>query len=86
MPNLSYINGYYCSYNDSKIHINDRGYHFGDSVYEVILFNEDIFYDFDDVLESSQEHSDKFSDPGCCSSIISKCVHQVRMFAVCECV
>jgi len=48
MPNLSYINGTYCSYEDSKIHINDRGYHFGDSVYEVIFFNGDIFYDFDD--------------------------------------
>ena len=47
MPNLSYIDGNYYDYADSKIHINDRGYHFGDSVYEVILFNEGIFYDFD---------------------------------------
>ena len=51
MPNISYINGTYCSYEDSKIHINDRGYHFGDSVYEVIFFNEDIFYDFDDHIK-----------------------------------
>ena len=47
MPNLSYVDGNYYNHADSKIHINDRGYHFGDAVYEVILFNEGIFYDFD---------------------------------------
>ena len=48
MPNLSYIDGNYYDYYDSKIHINDRGYHFGDAVYEVILYNQGVFYDFDD--------------------------------------
>ena len=48
MPNLSYIDGNYYNYNDSKIHINDRGYHFGDAVYEVILNNQGVFYDFDE--------------------------------------
>ncbi|MDB0048373.1 aminotransferase class IV [Pseudomonadota bacterium] len=47
MPNIIYINGKYASYEDSKIHVNDRGYHFGDAVYEVIVFNNKIFYDFD---------------------------------------
>ena len=47
MPNLSYVDGNYYNYEDSKVHINDRGYHFGDAVYEVILFNEGVFYDFD---------------------------------------
>ena len=47
MPNLSYVDGNYYNYVDSKVHINDRGYHFGDAVYEVILFNEGVFYDFD---------------------------------------
>ena len=47
MPNLSYVDGNYYNYADSKIHINDRGYHFGDAVYEVILFNKGVFYDFD---------------------------------------
>ena len=51
MPNLSYINGIYCSYQNSKVNVNDRGYHFGDSVYEVILFDGDIFYDFDDHIK-----------------------------------
>ena len=47
MPNLSYVDGNYYNYADSKVHINDRGYHFGDAVYEVILFNDGVFYDFD---------------------------------------
>ena len=47
MPNLSYVDGNYYNYADSKVHINDRGYHFGDAVYEVILFNNGVFYDFD---------------------------------------
>ena len=47
MPNIIYIDGKYSNYEDSKIHVNDRGYHFGDAVYEVIVFNKKIFYDFD---------------------------------------
>ena len=47
MPNITYIDGKYLDYEDSKIHVNDRGYHFGDAVYEVIVFNKNIFYDFD---------------------------------------
>ena len=47
MPNITYIDGKYLNYEDYKIHINDRGYHFGDAVYEVIVFNKNIFYDFD---------------------------------------
>ena len=47
MPNITYIDGKYLNYEDSKIHVNDRGYHFGDAVYEVIMFNKNIFYDFD---------------------------------------
>mgnify|MGYP001487931044 FL=1 len=47
MYNISYVDGIYQNYENSKVNINDRGYHFGDSVYEVILFNEGIFYDFE---------------------------------------
>ncbi len=47
MPNIIYTNGKYSNYEDAKIHVNDRGYHFGDAVYEVIVFNKKIFYDFD---------------------------------------
>ena len=48
MPNISYVDGVYQNYENSKININDRGYHFGDSVYEVVLFNKGIFYDFEE--------------------------------------
>ena len=47
MTNISYVNGIYCNIQDAKISINDRGYHFGDSVYEVILYNNGIFYDYE---------------------------------------
>ena len=47
MPKIMYINGDYSSYENSKVHVNDRGYHFGDAVYEVVIFNNKIFYDFD---------------------------------------
>ena len=47
MPNTIYIDGKYCNYEEAKIHVNDRGYHFGDAVYEVIVFNKKVFYDFD---------------------------------------
>ncbi len=47
MTNISYVNGLYCNIQDAKININDRGYHFGDAVYEVILYNNGIFYDYD---------------------------------------
>lgn len=56
MPNLSYVDGKYYNYADSKVHINDRGYHFGDAVYEVILFNEGVFYDFDAHINLSLIH------------------------------
>ncbi len=47
MANISYVNGLYCNIQDAKISINDRGYHFGDAVYEVILYNNGIFYDYE---------------------------------------
>ena len=47
MANISYVNGLYCNIKEAKISINDRGYHFGDAVYEVILYNNGIFYDYD---------------------------------------
>ena len=44
MANISYVDGVYCNIQDAKIHINDRGYHFGDAVYEVIFYNNDRLY------------------------------------------
>ena len=36
MPNFVYLNNKYVNFKDAKIHIEDRGFQFSDSVYEVI--------------------------------------------------
>ena len=37
---LSYVNNKFCSLAKAKISVNDRGYQFGDAVYEVILYKD----------------------------------------------
>ena len=51
MAKISYVDGLYLHYKESKIHIEDRGYHFGDAVYEVVMFNEGIFFDYDEHIK-----------------------------------
>ena len=51
MAKISYVDGLYLHYKDSKIHIEDRGYHFGDAIYEVVMFNEGIFFDYDEHIK-----------------------------------
>ncbi len=36
MPRYAYVNGRYLQHGDAAVHIEDRGYQFGDGVYEVI--------------------------------------------------
>ena len=36
MSRISYVNGSYQNHMDAAVHIEDRGYQFGDGVYEVI--------------------------------------------------
>ena len=48
MSNFIYVDGYYYKKENAKVFVNDRGYQFGDSVYEVVLFRDKIFYDFQD--------------------------------------
>ena len=41
---LSYVNNKFCSLNKAQISVNDRGYQFGDAVYEVIYYkNQETF-------------------------------------------
>jgi D-alanine transaminase len=47
MANISYIDGVYYNIQDAKISINDRGYHFGDAVYEVIFYKDGKFFDLE---------------------------------------
>ena len=51
MSNFIYVDGQYYRKQKAKVFVNDRGYQFGDSVYEVILFKKDVFYDFKDHIK-----------------------------------
>ena len=57
MANISYIDGNYCNIKNAKISVNDRGYHFGDAVYEVILYNNGIFYDYEGHISRSVSYT-----------------------------
>jgi len=42
---LCYVNNNFCSLNKAQISVNDRGYQFGDAVYEVIYYKNGKFLD-----------------------------------------
>ena len=48
---LSYVNNKFCSLDKAKISVNDRGYQFGDAVYEVIFYKNGNFLDLDGHLK-----------------------------------
>lgn len=41
MPDLAFLNGSFCSLDQAKVPIEDRGFQFADGVYEVIVFHGD---------------------------------------------
>ncbi len=47
MPNFVYLNNKYVNFKDAKIHIEDRGFQFSDSVYEVITVFKNKLIDLD---------------------------------------
>ena len=47
MSRISYVNGRYLPHKMSMVHIEDRGYQFGDGVYEVVLVLNKKLIDFD---------------------------------------
>ena len=47
MPNFAYINNKFIKFKSAKIHIEDRGLQFADSVYEVIAVLDDNLIDLD---------------------------------------
>jgi D-alanine transaminase len=47
MPNLVYLNNKYIPFKNAKIHIEDRGFQFSDSVYEVVKIINKKMLDFD---------------------------------------
>ena len=44
---LSYVNNKFCSLNKAQVSVNDRGYQFGDAVYEVIFYKSGVFLDLE---------------------------------------
>ncbi len=47
MPRIAYVNGAYVPLRDAAVHIEDRGYQFGDGIYEVALCVGGKFWDLD---------------------------------------
>ena len=47
MPKIAYLNSKYVRFNNAKVHIEDRGLQFSDSVYEVVSFYNKKLIDFD---------------------------------------
>jgi D-alanine transaminase len=45
MPRISYVNGRYGAHRDASVHIEDRGYQFGDGVYEVCEISRGFIVD-----------------------------------------
>ena len=48
---LSYVNNKFCSIDKAQISVNDRGYQFGDAVYEVIYYKNSKFLDLEGHLK-----------------------------------
>ncbi len=46
MSRIAYVNGRYLPHNQACVHIEDRGYQFGDGVYEVVLVLDKKLVDF----------------------------------------
>ena len=47
MPNIAFINSKYIEFKNAKVHIEDRGFQFADSVYEVLKIINKKLIDFD---------------------------------------
>ena len=54
MPNFAYINNKFVNFKSAKIHIEDRGLQFADSVYEVIAVLDNNLIDLDFHLKRLQ--------------------------------
>ncbi len=52
MPRIAYVNGQYIPHDEASVHIEDRGFQFADSIYEVVAL-------MNGVLADSQGHIDR---------------------------
>lgn len=51
MPNIAFVNGNFMPLSEAVIHVEDRGYQFGDGVYEVIRTYNGALFRLDDHIE-----------------------------------
>ena len=51
MPRYAYVNGQFIPHNQAAVHVEDRGYQFGDGVYEVVTVVKDRLVDFEGHLD-----------------------------------
>ena len=47
MSRIAFVNGQYKNFNNSMVHIEDRGFQFGDGVYEVFAVINNSIVDYD---------------------------------------
>ena len=57
MSRIAYVNGRYLPHNQASVHIEDRGYQFGDGVYEVVLVLDKKLVDFRRTLQKVKKIS-----------------------------
>ena len=56
MSRFAYVNGQYLPHHNAAVHIEDRGYQFGDGVYEVVLLVNGKMADCEGHLKLSLIH------------------------------
>ncbi len=59
MSRVAYVNGRYIPQRDASVNIEDRGYQFGDGIYEVLYFRPTGFVDTDLHLDRLQRSLDE---------------------------
>lgn len=63
MPNIAYLNGQFLPLDEAKISIEDRGFQFGDGVYEVIRAYGGTLFRLDDHLSRLERSAQAISIP-----------------------
>ena len=58
MPELAYINGVFCPIGEAMVSIDDRGFQFGDGVYEVILSYDGHLFELEPHMQRLRRSAD----------------------------
>ena len=76
MTKFVYVNGTYCRYNDALIHAEDRGFQFGDAVYEVCEVRDRAIVDEDRHMARLERSLGELSIPAPMTMRAWQCVIQ----------